>query len=96
MQASKALRCLLRKSENFMNITFILFPILLFYLNLLMMLSFEDPFFGKYISALENIQKRFPKFLIFKKTGVYPQRGSDNHELCLNFKLLTLGELNQV
>ena len=40
------------------------------------------PVYGKYIDALENIQRKFAKFLIFKCDGVYPNRGCE-HEILL-------------
>lgn len=48
--------------------------------------------FLKYIDALEKIQKRFLKYLTFRKTQIYPLPGSDYVTLCNDFNFLTLAE----
>lgn len=40
-----------------------------------------NPIFNNYISNLENVQRKFLKFLSFRIDGVYPLRGTDHAQL---------------
>lgn len=46
----------------------------------------------KQMSRIGQVQKRFLKFLKWKKSGIYPERGSDVFELHEAFDLLTFEE----
>lgn len=41
---------------------------------------------------LERVQRKFLKFLVWKKTGMYPLRGTDDHVLCIECEYHTLYE----
>lgn len=51
-----------------------------------------SPVYQKHINAIEQLQRRFLKFLSWKVDGVYPDRGADLFEMCDRFDLLTLHE----
>lgn len=51
-----------------------------------------NPYYDKYNTEIESIQKRFLKYMAFKKDGIYPNRGCDYLLLCQRFGFMTLAE----
>lgn len=51
-----------------------------------------NPLYKKYINQLENIQRRFAKFLAYKSDGTYPARGIEQSVLLNRFKLDALDQ----
>lgn len=52
--------------------------------------SVWQPIFNKYTTRLENIQRKFLKFLAFKTDGVYPPRGIAEAHLLERFAITSL------
>ena len=49
-----------------------------------------DPYYNIHISALENIQRRFCKYVYFRKHGIYPVRNYPQKLLLAEFDLIPL------
>ena len=49
-----------------------------------------SPIYNKYTLALEQVQRKFLKYLAFRMDGLYPQRGTDNAALLHRFNFDSL------
>ena len=49
-----------------------------------------NPVYGRYTDQLENVQRKFLKFLCFKTDGRYPERGTEQNLLLQRFQLPAL------
>lgn len=49
-----------------------------------------NPFHVKYITALENVQKKFLKYAYFRRYGIYPVRGYSYDALLSEFDMMSL------
>lgn len=49
-----------------------------------------SPIYDKHKNALEQVQRRFPKYLVYKEDSTYPQRGINNNILLTRFYLDSL------
>lgn len=89
--ASKTLGYITRVTKDFRNIRVMR---LLFMSLVAPKLEYASlvwsPMYRKHVNVLEQIQKRFLKYLSWKVDGVYPERGADFVEMCARFDLLTL------
>ncbi|XP_044590486.1 uncharacterized protein LOC123269052 [Cotesia glomerata] len=91
--ALKTLRFVIRMTKNFKNLVAIkaLYSALvrpkLEYASVIW-----SPTYKKHIQSLEIIQRKFIKYLVYKKTGDYPVRGTDYLDLCRSTNMLTLEE----
>ncbi|CAD6225141.1 GSCOCG00011812001-RA-CDS, partial [Cotesia congregata] len=50
------------------------------------------PTYKKYAQSIEKIQRRFLKYLIYKRTGIYPACGTEYLDICGSTNMLTLEE----
>lgn len=51
-----------------------------------------SPSYLNQIKRIEQLQRKFLKFMCWKSDGIYPERGCDHFELCARFNLFTLEE----
>lgn len=55
-----------------------------------------DPLYGVHIGSLEAVQRRFLKFLFYKKHGHYPPQGYEHDRLLDEFGFLSLAQRRKI
>ena len=87
-RAMRSLGFIIRNSNDFQN-TATIKKLYLCYIRPILEYGsvIWNPIYDKYIGQMENVQRKFIKYLVFKSDGVYPPRGTEQSDLLLRHKL---------
>ena len=95
--ASRMLGFLIRNSKYFNNVTTVK---LLYYSFIRSKFDYGSivwsPIYACHIHFVENIQRRFLKYLVYMEDGIYPVRGVDQMQLLSRFNELPLSTRRQI
>ena len=54
--------------------------------------GFSFPIYATHLTPIERIQRKFLKYVVYRRTGVYPERGADLSGIAGELRLSTLAE----